>query len=475
MRIIYGKISQNILEKALYWRFFFNFANDNNICMKKFLKLMLYAAGFIAAAPAAIYAQLQEFSVSPQNAASQYRPYPVEDIQKEFTPAPEGYVPFHLEHYGRHGSRWLIEDKNYDIPVEQLEIAERNGKLTPLGTKILAELKDIRESSRGRLGELTPLGAEQHRGIGCRMAKNFPEIFADGSIVDARSTVVIRCILSMLNETDALSAAVPGIKIHTDASERDMWYMNHHDPVRNALADNARKTHYEPFAAKHGNKGDFLGRLINDEKFAKDSIDSKALYDQLFEVALNMGSHPERRPILTDIFSSEEINDGWRRNNASWFLTGGNTALTEGRSALVQRHLLRNMIESADTTLASPYKSANLRFGHETMVLSLAVLLNLNDFGKEVNDLDNLAEQWRAYEVFPMACNIQMVFYRPENDFSGKDILVKVLLNEREMPISGLKPVSGPYYSWNELRETLLSKLTEPTDEQWEFAKKSGK
>ena len=31
------------------------------------------------------------------------------------TPAPKGYVPFHLEHSGRHGSRWLIgyhDDRN---------------------------------------------------------------------------------------------------------------------------------------------------------------------------------------------------------------------------------------------------------------------------------------------------------------------------------------------------------------------------
>lgn len=406
------------------------------------------------------------FTVTPENAASQYRPYPVDSIQRQLTPAPPGYTPFHMEHYGRHGSRWLIEDKNYDIPVEQLAIAERNGKLTPLGTQLLAELRSLRDDARGRLGELTPLGAEQHRGIATRMARNFPEIFTPSTHVDARSTVVIRCILSMLNETDALNAAVPGINITTDASERDMWYMNHHGPVRNMLADSARARYYKPFAARHANRGDYLKRLVTDSRFAADSLDSDALFDQLFEVALNMGSHPERRPILTEIFTIGEINDGWQLNNASWLLTGGNTSLTEGRSALVQRHLLRNMIESADTTLTSPYKSANLRFGHETMVLSLAALLNLADYGREITSLDSLAEQWRAYEVFPMACNIQMVFYRPEKSPEADEVLVKILLNEREMPVKGLDPVTGPYYSWKALRARLLNSLTEPTPEQ---------
>lgn len=124
------------------------------------------------------------------------------------------------------------------------------------------------------------------------------------------------------------------------------------------------------------------------------------------------------------------------------------------------------MIESADTTLTSPYKSANLRFGHETMVLSLAALLNLADYGREITSLDSLAEQWRAYEVFPMACNIQMVFYRPEKSPEADEVLVKILLNEREMPVKGLDPVTGPYYSWKALRARLLNSLTEPTPEQ---------
>ena len=30
------------------------------------------------------------------------------DPTEALTPAPKGYEPFYLTHYGRHGSRWLI-------------------------------------------------------------------------------------------------------------------------------------------------------------------------------------------------------------------------------------------------------------------------------------------------------------------------------------------------------------------------------
>lgn len=330
----------------------------------------------------ALGATAGSFIVTPDHARAQYQPYP-DTLVAALTPAPAGYEPFHIEHYGRHGSRWLIDPKNYSVPVEELSKAERAGVLTPLGADILAELRAFAEASRRRLGELTPLGADQHRRIARRMAANFPEVITDSTVIDARSTVVIRCILSMLNAVGELRKAVPGATVRTDASERDMWYMNHHDPEKNAITDSARARYYEPFANRHLPSGEFLGRLISDKRFAADSINLPALADNLMEVALNVGSTPEFEPMLTRIFSPAEINEAWLRANASWFLNGGNSALNKGRGAMVQRHLLRNMIESADTAFASLRPSANLRFGHETMVMSLAVLLNLGDYGTE--------------------------------------------------------------------------------------------
>lgn len=417
--------------------------------MKKTMLSLLLAGAAIAAGAA---------SVDPADASSQYKPYPSEEIPSP-TPPPAAYTPFHIEHYGRHGSRWLIEDRNYDVPVEQLEKAERAGALTRKGQKVLDVLRQVRADSKGRLGELTPLGAEQHRGIARRMAANYPGIFRAGTPVDAKSTVVIRCILSMLNEIETLKAIEPALEVTTDASEADMWYMNHHDPVKNAATDSVKRIWLRPFEKAHANRGEYLKGLVSDAKFAADSIDCDELFRQLFEVALNMPSHAGRYPaILTEVFSPDEIDEGWRVNNAHWFLNGANTALNHNLSPTVQRHLLRNMIASADTAVASGRPSANLRFGHETMVLSLAVLLDINGYGTEHNDLETLADSWRAYEIFPMACNIQMVFYRPENGHG--DTLVKVMLNERETYLGGMEPVSGPYYRWDDLRERMLAKLS---------------
>ena len=122
--------------------------------------------------------------------------------------------------------------------------------------------------------------------------------------------------------------------------------------------------------------------------------------------------------------------------------------------------LLRNIIESADTAMVSPRLSANLRFGHESIVLPLTILMELNNSAVDLTDLEAVASQWRNYEIFPMGSNIQIVFYRPAKKaaYTPDEVLVKVMLNEEEVTLP-LTPVSGPYYRWSDLRARYMDKL----------------
>lgn len=81
--------------------------------------------------------------------ASNYYAYPYTGSPAPAqTPSPEGYKPFHIEHYGRHGSRWHIGAGMYKTPISILEVAERNGKLTERGAEVLSQLRDIEKQSR---------------------------------------------------------------------------------------------------------------------------------------------------------------------------------------------------------------------------------------------------------------------------------------------------------------------------------------
>ena len=429
--------------------------------MKRFF-LLIWAVVVVATSIQAQSIARETFEKDLRISANNYQAYPDKNLPT-LTPAPKGYTPFFINHYGRHGSRWLIDPKDYSIPVEQLSKGEINGKLTQRGKEVLAACRNMLEASRQRLGELSDIGAEQHQGIARRMVENFPEVWQGDAHVDARSTVVIRCILSMLNETDMLKSLNPRLRITTDASEHDMYYMNYRDTVAIAAQRAARPAVNEfkdkLFPPKELDKrlGKITSRLFTDKKFVRDSIDSFTLVMRLFDVVSNMQSHHdfENIDLYTGVFTADDATLIWTYNNARWYVYSGNTPLTNHTGPLAHRHLLLNFVEAADIAIASGTNSATLRFGHESVVLPTVCLMGLNGMDYETTQLETLAEHWRSYEVFPMAANIQMVYYRK---LGSDDILVKILLNEHEATLPIATDVA-PYYHWTDVRKHFLSRI----------------
>lgn len=389
-------------------------------------------------------------------AGSNYLDYDRQLSTKALTPAPKGYEPFYMSHYGRHGSRWLIVDGDYTRPLGTLRSAKEAGKLTPLGEETLKKLEDFYPTSDKRLGDLTTVGERQHHGIGKRMVQNFPEIFKARDLkIDARSTVVTRCILSMIAECEELMATNPTARIHNDVSDALQYYLN--QDREGQVKENAGKgdrAHHE-FSRRHTHPERLVGTLFNDPQWAADSIDQHRLMHQLFEVAINMQSHDDA-PDLIHLFNTDEIYDMWRIQNAGWYQNYAASPLTGGIMQFSQANLLDNIIQTADTCVALRKTQATLRFGHEVCVMPLACLLELDSCGASISDLEQLDQHWRNYRIFPMACNIQLIFYRPQK--GDGDILVKALLNEREVSL----PVSTtqyPYYRWTDLRNYYTQKL----------------
>lgn len=425
--------------------------------MKKQLSLLAALVGLCS-----LSLQAAEPTMANRRTASNYYAYPIPEIPApQLTAAPEGYEPFHMEHYGRHGSRWHIGEWVYVNPVKNLLKAQRNGQLTPKGEKLLAQLQKIEMDYRGHDGELTAKGARQHRGIAQRMTANFPQLFEDGAWVNARSTDVMRCVLSMANEVEELKAFNPeGLNIVMDGSRAYVPYLNFEDPVANEATERARK-HLKPLNPVNRKMADkWVLQFIKDPQFIADSIPSKDLFNDLFRLAANTQSHDDQ-PSLYEYFTDDELYSKWRYNNANYFLRFGNTPLTDNLGPRRQRFLLRNWIESADSSLAIPgHVGANLRFGHEVALMPMVCLLNINGYGNPTSDLENLDQHWKNIDIFPMGSNIQMIFYRPvgKKDFKPEDVLVKVLLNEGEGTLP-TQAVSGPYYRWSDLRRYYLDLL----------------
>ncbi len=423
--------------------------------MNKLFTLLLL---FIVTLTSAAQQPRQEISADKRLSGSNHLAYPG-PVQQRLTPAPKGYRPFYISHYGRHGSRYLIGQDEYDVPVNVLARADSLGKLTPLGADVLRRARMLRAEARGRLGELTPLGAEQHRQIARRMYRRFPEVFKGDVTVDAKSTVVIRCILSMENELQELLRLNPKLIIKHDASEHDMYYMNLTDPVLNARKVPRRaQVALDGFSARHVRCMPLMQRLFADADYIKYEVDTLGLARRLFKLASNVQSSPLGDSIsLYDIFTDDELYGYWLADNASWYVGYGACLLNGATQPYSQRNLLRTIIHEADRCIALERPGATLRFGHETMVLPLTCLLDINGYGLSTDNLDELESKgWVNYRIFPMGANIQLVFYR--RNPSDADVLVKVLLNENEATLP-LPSDLAPYYRWSDFKEFYLNRL----------------
>jgi hypothetical protein len=116
------------------------------------------------------------------------------------------------------------------------------------------------------------------------------------------------------------------------------------------------------------------------------------------------------------------------------------------------------MIADADSCIQLKETNVQLRFGHDTILLPLDCLMGINGYDKQVDNLDSLAASgWIDYRVFPMAGNLQLVFFRRNS--KDRDPLLKVLLNEQEATLP-IPAYQGPYYRWADVKKYMLRRLS---------------
>ena len=402
----------------------------------------------------------QQISVHPELSANNYLAYPTPS--GKLTPAPSGYFPVYLSHYGRHGSRYLIHAQQYLRPIEVLERADSAGVLTNEGEDVLKKLRLMYAESYKRWGELTPLGAQQHQQIARRMYERFPSVFRDSVWVDAKSTDVIRCILSMENELQELIRHNPRLRIRHDASAHDMYFMNQSDKKLSHQRDSsAVKNTIDEWGKRNIDTKPLMARLFKDKEYVAKKVDAGQLSFDLFSLASIVQNSEIRHSLsLYNLFTPEELYRLWERSNAWWYLRYASAPQSGGNQPFSQRNLLRKIITDADSCLALPHPGVTLRFGHDTMVMPLTCLLNLNNSDIRVSDIDSLdLKGWSSTRIVPMAANIQFVFYKNPRKPKA-ETLVKVLLNEEEATLPLPKTSAPYYYKWSDFKKFYLSKLS---------------
>ena len=397
----------------------------------------------------------EEISADLNKAGGVYLAYPT--VETKQTPAPKGYKPFYVSHYGRHGSRYLLSDRDYQWIIQLMEKAETVNGLTPLGHDVLKRLNMVWEEAQGRAGDLTPLGVRQHQGIAERMSKNFPEVFRGKRHVSARSTVVYRCAMSMVAFGDRLKQLNPQLDMSYEMSEKYMSYLNYHSARSNAFTHGKKGPwveEYRKFEEAQVHPDRLVSTLFSNADFIRCEVNPSELMWGLSWIAVDM-QDMETPVSFFDLFTAKEMFDLWQCVNYRFYMGNANPLVSNGIVMANAKSLVENILESADAAIKDRSIAATLRFGHDGNVIPLLALLQIENFDVAVAGPAEVYKHWCDFKATPMASNVQIVFF--EN--KAGDILVKFMHNEKEVHVP-VKTDQWPFYHWNDVKEYYQKRLS---------------
>lgn len=418
------------------------------------MKKVVFPVLILVAAAVCAVAQdyRQKISANPAWAACEMCYY--EPSESESTPAPKGYEPFYICHYGRHGSRYMSSSAETDAVRPVFEMAERCGLLTDAGKQYWKDLKAILEEQDGMVGMLTTRGAMEHRGMGERMAKNFPQVFkGKRNKVNCVSSTSPRCLISMTNFTDALQENTRGIDFSYTTGPKHYAYLAYHPEVQEGviLSGNIEMD----FRRAESQPDELLGHFFNDLEKIKEAIGDPYVFERrLFQLSC-MGQLTDYGKCLLEHFPSEVLIRNWEARNARFYVAYSNSKELPHYATDVATPLLRVMLGRMDEALKEgSTTAADLSFGHDVTLMPLIAHIGMEGMHEKLS-FDQANARWGAADFICMGSNIQFIFYRNRKG----NVLVKILYNEKETSIPALEASCGPFYRWEDLRNYLASSL----------------
>lgn len=422
--------------------------------MKRFL-IVLAAMGFALSAVAQQTAREKIFS-DPSYAFGVYRLYPTEF--KEQTPAPKGYKPFYISHYGRHGSRYVLRDEKFDRAYNVFVEAAKQGQLTAFGQDIYDRMTRSKVDTYGRGGELSLKGQEQQRQIATRMYNNYKQIFKKVDYIDTKSTIVPRVLMSMTAFCDELMRHDNTLDIHYECGKPfQKWlnpYYKDNDPRLAAYIDMFRHTadcpwmdELKAYREKNVDISRILSSLFKPE-FVANLQNPHDFIFHLFKTASSFSGTPTTESII-DLFTTEELYQQWKIVNIIFYHEKGPSGIENKFLNGVSTPLLEKIIEDAEQKVAAGKPAVTLRFGHDGNIMGLLNTMRIPGWCEQVDNYEDIEKYWNDFNI-PMGCNVQFIFYRNKRG----ETLVKLMLNEEELSLP--KQIDGslaPYYRWEEVNK----------------------
>lgn len=407
--------------------------------MKNLFSTLLVSLAALTASAQQIDA-LEQLKADPQK--SYGTDYPYRFVMTDLTPTPAGYQPFYISHYARHGSRYYWSADLYKNLDKQLSEAHEKQNLTAEGEAFYQRFEEALPELNAGWGELTQVGWDQHQNIARTMYNRFPEVFSQGGTISAISSLSGRCIISMSAFCQELAQCNPALEITEKSSratlhgvvptDKENPYRKEYPKMKPRYEQNRKGMPFDPSRINNVlkrlyNNTDSLGR---EGFFMAENL--KNLYTSLPSIG--------HEGMMGNLYNDEDLVNQWEISNMgsySWVF-GPQKEMIPILEDILQKAL--DVIEGRSQDVAS------LRFGHDTCLGPLTVLMGLNGADTDPEDpaeVKNVYQNWQTCK----ASNIQLIFYRNGKD--KNDILIKCLLNGSEASLP-VPTTQAPYYRWND-------------------------
>ncbi len=419
---------------------------------KKFIYIIL--AAFL---PAGAAAQITGESIEADIESTRGILLPYSHGSLSDTKAPAGYRPFYISHYGRHGSRYHCDIDRLLPAIDGLEAAGKAELLSQDGLRLKVYVDSLVACSDGMWGELTVLGAREHREIAGRMFRRFPKVWTSGTRreVHCVSSDISRCIVSMANSALALAERNPSLEFSCAAGLRHRRYLA--DPGPDTVYS-VRNEYMAAVLRRDLDYSAFFAKIFTAPAAAEQIIpDPCEFCFRIFDIWAEGAAMQDCMFDIRDYMSLDEILPIARVYSTDMYYGHMRGAETGHLRLPASRRLLNVIVDDADAAMKDGSRvAADLRYGHDTGLLALEALIGLEGYDGEYT-YDEAADYICMSKLQPKASNLQIVFYAKGRHFRDDDCLVKFLVNEQETVIPALQPSAGPYYRWPELKAYLLS------------------
>lgn len=376
--------------------------------------------------------------------------------------APKGYKSFYISHYGRHGARNHSTGSDFETIMKLFSSAEDRGMLTARGKEFLQLYRKAYPVLSGCASDLCDYGFQQQYKIAHNMYSAHRHMFRRNAKIDAVSTTVPRCILTMSAFTDQMIRENPRLVIEKQSSNSTMSYTNPfslYNPDVHPTDEGYNNKYaywqkdFQAMCRERFHPEAVFGPLFTDlsilNEFGKPVDLEMAFYSIVNNYQVN-GKMQERLPgDLWSFIPYDELCTIYECRNFRFYASKGpDTLYQKGRQWAFAWRTMQDILDKADEDLQSGEYAARLRFGHDIIVMSLFVLLDIDGYNKPVGDVSEIKDVFRSYD-FPMSLNTQFVFYKNR---SG-DILVRLLYNERDVEIPIPDCGTKYFYRWSDFRD----------------------